>query len=466
MSEAPRASRWGLLALLRGGVGRLASIPAQLDRELWRLAPGESFLLRALRSLAQLVALTVRGFQTDRLLLRASALTYITALSIIPMLGVVFAIIGMVGGNERLIDYAIEQLTTVAPEARETVRGYINNLDLSGLGTIGGALFFGTAVLTLRHLEMTLNDIWGVSRSRSWARRFSDYLAVMVVAPISTGVAISVATTIQSQTILARLLDDPDFARVYGFGLEQLPLLSLLIGFTFLYWFFPNTNVRLRAAALGGGVAAVLFLAARSIYVEFQVGVATYQAVFGALSAVPLILAWLYACWAIVLLGAEVAFATQNLAFARREMRAGETSAAEAEGIALELAVAIGRAFRERQDPPTAERLADELDEPVRAVRKLLGVLESAALIRCVAADRGQDGAWVPGRPLAALMVGHVLRAVRGETSDEGGSDKARDPRVSEALERLEGAWGEIADRVSLDSLLVERESEVRPEGA
>jgi membrane protein len=466
MSEAPRATRSGLGAHLRGGIGRLASIPELLDRELWRHAPDESLPLRALRSLAQLIALTVRGFQTDRLLLRASALTYITALSIIPMLGVVFAIIGLVGGNERLIDYAIEQLTTVAPDARDTVRGYIDNLDMSGLGTVGGALFFGTAILTLRHLEMTLNDIWGVSRNRSWARRFSDYLAVMVVAPISTGVAISVATTIQSQTILAQLLDDPDFARVYGFGLEQLPLLSLFIGFTFLYWFFPNTNVRLRAAGLGGLVAAVLFSAARSIYVEFQVGVATYQAVFGALSAVPLILAWLYACWAIILLGAEVAFATQNLAFARREMRAGDTSPAEAEGIALELAVAIGRAFRAKQDPPTAEQLADELDEPVREVRRLLGVLEAAALLRCIAAERGEDGAWVPGRPLAGLMVGHVLRAVRGETGDRVDSFKARDPRVSEALERLESAWGGIADQVSLESLLVEREAEARPQGA
>ena len=242
----------------------------------------------------------------------------------------------------------------MAPEVQSTVRGYVGDLNFASFGAIGGALVFGTAIFALRHLERTLNDIWGVSSSRSWARRCSDYLAVLVVAPISTGLAVSLATTLQSEPIVGRLLEDPFFARIYGLGLDQLPLLFLFFGFTFLYWFFPNTTVRPSAAALGGAVAAILFSAARAIYVDFQVGAATYQAVFGALSAVPLILVWLYACWAVLLLGAEVAFAFQNLKFARREMRVGELTPAQSEAVALELAVAVGCAFREGGDPPTA----------------------------------------------------------------------------------------------------------------
>jgi membrane protein len=429
----------------------------RLWREVWHEDPDESVLLRAVRALAQLVALTFRGFRSDHLLLRASALTYVTALSVIPMLGVIFAILRLVGGDETLIDFAIEQLTTVAPEVRVTVRGYVDNLDFASFGTIGGALVFGTAIFALRHLERTLNDIWGVTSNRTWARRFSDYLAVLVVAPISTGVAVSLATTLQSEPIVTRLLVDPFFATIYGLGLSQLPVLFLFLGFTFLYWFFPNTHVRVRAAALGGAVAAVLFSAARAIYIDFQVGAATYQAVFGALSAVPLILAWLYACWAVLLLGAEVAFAFQNLKFARREMRVGEVCPAEREAVALELMVGVARAFRSGHDPPMAGGLADVLDEPVRRVRRLLEELENADLIRTVVPQGDEDVGFVPAAPLEELSVAQILRAVRGEATDRADKHAVRDPTVTDTLGRLEQAWSGIADHTSLEALAAGR---------
>jgi membrane protein len=254
--------------------------------------------------------------------------------------------------------------------------------------------------------------------------------------------------------MVAHLLDDPFFSRVYGLGLSQLPLVFLFVGFTFLYWFFPNTHVRVRAAALGGAVSAVLFSAARAIYVDFQVGAATYQTVFGALSAVPLILVWLYACWAILLLGAEVAFAFQNLKFARREMRAGEICPAEREAVALELMVGLGRAFSGGDEPPTAERLADLLDEPVRQVRRLLEELEQADLTRTVLPQEEGDVGFVPAAPLAELTVGQILRAVRGVHSDWDEKHAVRDAGVSQTLDELEDAWIGIADRTSLAALL------------
>lgn len=435
---------------------RWAAIERFFERELWYADPDESILHRGLRSTAQLVALTVRGFHADHLLLRASALTYVTALSVIPMLGVVIAIVGAVGGDETLVEFAIEQLTHVAPEVRETVREFAGKLDFASFGTVGGAVVFGTAIFALRHLEATLNDIWGVAASRSWARRFSDYLAVLVVAPVSTGVAVSLATTLQSGRLVGRLLEDPTFARLYGIGLQQVPVLVLFLGFTFLYWFFPNTQVRIRAAALGGLVAAVLFAAARTIYVDFQVGAATYETVFGALSAIPLILAWLYACWAVLLLGAEVAFAAQNLAFARREMRYGDAGVAEQEAIALEIAVTIARCFQARATPPAAENLADALDEPVRLVRRLCEGLEEAGLVLAVATEDGVDPGYVPAGPTDEISVGAVLRAARGDVYGSGEHAFARTAAVAGVMERLESAWGSVADETTL-AMLCER---------
>lgn len=432
---------------------RWAAFDAMAREELWHVDPDESPLRRGARSVAQLIALTARGFYSDRLLLRASALTYVTALSIIPMLGVVIAIVGAVGGDETLIEFAIDQLTTVAPEVRDTVREFAGRLNFASFGTVGGAVVFGTAIFALRHLEATLNDIWGVVSARSWARRFSDYLAVLVVAPLSTGVAVSLATTLQSGQIVGRLLDDPTFARLYGLGLQQVPVFVLFLGFTFLYWFFPNTEVRIRAAALGGAVAAILFSAARTLYVQFQIGAATYETVFGALSAIPLILAWLYACWAVLLLGAEVAFAAQNLAYARREMRYGEAGVAEQEAVALEIAVAIARNFRDRVTPPDAEDLADALDEPVRLVRRLCDALEAEGLILPVTMADDMDPGYVPAGPLPQITVGAVLRAARGDSGGPDGEAAARSDTVSSMMARLEGAWGQVADETTLEML-------------
>ncbi len=436
-----------------------------LTNGLWQSDPESPRPVRVLQSTAQLIALTVRGFEADHLLLRASALTYVTALSVIPMLGVVIAILSLVGGDETIVNFAIDQLTTVAPEARETIRGFATGLDFKSFGTVGGAIVFGTAIFALRHLESTLNDIWGVANSRGWVRRFTDYLAVMVVGPISIGLAVSLATTLQSEPVVSRLLSNPFFAQVYGLGLSQVPLFVLFLGFTFLFWFFPNTTVEIRAAALGGAVSAVLFSLARTVYVDFQVGAATYEAVFGALSAVPLILAWLYVCWAVLLLGAEVAFAMQNLAFARREMRAGSISPAHRESIAIEMAVSITRDFLFRAEPPTAPQLAESLDEPIRLVRRLLGYLEEANLIRGVVYGDRDDRAFVPSRPARDLTVGDVLRAVRGEAASDA-EIEGRSEAVSSVLTRLALASREIVDNASLETLARPAETGASIDGA
>lgn len=437
-----------------GWLERLRSLDAHGRRELWRHVPDEAWPRRALRATAQLVALTIHGFQADQLLLRASALTYVAALSIVPVLGVVISILGAIGGDETLIDFLIDQLTTVTPEVRDTIVGFVTGLDFSRLGTIGGAVLFGTAIFALRHLETTLNEIWGVQGARSFARRFSNYLAVLVVAPLSTGVAVSLATTLQSATVVGWLLEDPTMAWLYGLGLKQVPVFVLFVGFTFLYWFFPNTEVRLRAAALGGLVAAVLFASARTIYVDFQVGAATYQAVFGALSAVPLILAWLYVCWAVLLLGAEVAFAAQNLSYARREMRYGDADVVEQEAVALEIAVSVARCFATGREPPNAEDLADRLDEPIRLVRRLLEALLASEVVRPVQLEEEEDPAYVPAAPLATLTVGRVLRAVRGDPEAAGRHEGPRTPGVAGLLRKLDGAWRGIADETSLEAVL------------
>jgi membrane protein len=198
---------------------------------------------------------------------------------------------------------------------------------------------------------------------------------------------------------------------------RQAPILLLYAGgFAFLYWFLPNTTVRPLSAVLGGAVAALLFNGAQAAYVGFNVGAARYDALFSTF-AVLLFLIWIYVSWAIVLLGAEIAYAHQHLGRYSREVRTGEARAAQLETLGLAVALEVARAFRDGGRPLTADALATELDVAIRVVRDVLSDLELAGIV----APRGGDpreGSMQLGRPAEHITVSDVRTALRGPAGE------------------------------------------------
>ena len=180
-----------------------------LLRDLWRMDLEGSSLATAPIRFLQFGYVVVEGFIRDELLLRASALTYMAALSLVPALVVVLAVLKGLGVTESLVATGIDYLAI--PGARETVLPYVSDVNLSGFGTLGAAMLLVTTVLALRHAEHALNSLWGVVHGRSWVRRFTDYLAVLIVAPLALAVALSLGTTMSSDPIVKWLLQYPLF---------------------------------------------------------------------------------------------------------------------------------------------------------------------------------------------------------------------------------------------------------------
>jgi len=183
----------------------------------------------------------------------------------------------------------------------------VENANFGALGTLGAVTLFLTTVLGISNIEGALNHIWGVKQERPWSRRLPDYLAVLVVAPLLLGAALSLATTLKSQWIVQKLIEYQAFAMVYDLGLQQMPKVFMALAFGFVYWFLPNTSVRPMAALLGGVVAALLVDAALGVYLGFSVGMARANALYGVFAQIPLVFVWIYFFWAIVLFGAEIA---------------------------------------------------------------------------------------------------------------------------------------------------------------
>lgn len=425
-----------------------------LLRDLWRKdLDGPSLATAPIRFL-QFVYVVTEGFIRDELLLRASALTYIAALSLVPALVVVLAVLKGLGVTESLVATGIDYLAI--PGAQETVLPYVRDVNLSGFGTLGAGMLFVTTVLALRHAEHALNSLWGVVRGRSWVRRFTDYLAVLIVAPLLLAIALSLGTTLNSDPLVKWLLQYPAFEALYVTGLGYAPFFLLASAFTFLYWFLPNTRVRPAAAFLGGGVAAGLFLAAQTAYVGFAIGAARYDALFGAAATLPLLLVWIYFSTAIFLLGAEMSFAYQNLASYRRDVQGEPPNAAERESLAMCLALEVARAFRDREGACTAEALALRLGVSVRVARDLLGLLERAEILSAVTPE-GREPGYQLGRPPGDIAIGDILTAVRGSVglpnaTQQSPLDSARE--IADLVDELSAVSSPVAAGRSLADLL------------
>lgn len=416
---------------------KLRRAEAFLREGLWRLELEPRTWAARATSLLQLAVMIAQGFVRDRLLLRASALAYFSVLSVVPLLAIAVALVGSLGVGGEVARLAVEQIAAGSPEAQTYILGLIENADFGGLAPLGAATLFLTTVLGIGNIEGALNGIWGVRQVRPWIRRLPDYLAVLVIAPLLLGVALSLATTLRNEWLVQRLLEVPAFALAWELGLRHAPTLVLAVGFAFLYGFLPNTRVQPASAALGGLVAGVFVAVAQNAYLGFSIGAARAHTLYGTFAQLPLLFVWIYLFWAIVLFGAEVAFAHQNLPLYRREVSGRIAGSAEREAVGLRIALEVARAFRDAAPPWTADALSEALRVPVRTVRGVLADLEAGRVVAALESSE-RAGSWQPGRPAERILVSDVLAALRGPRELLAG-----DPPLASALGAV---LGELAE--------------------
>ena len=261
--------------------------------------------------------LSVKGFIENQCGLRASSLTYYTIMSIVPILALGFAIAGSFG----LYENFRVQILTQFPEQREVFTELFKFADTLLAQTRGGVIAsFGLIVIVLvalfmlSSIEEILNDIWGVKKLRSWWRILTDYIALLIFAPLLFILANSVSVFLVEQSIfIVRSLPLPQMAIGWiVFAIKLIRYCLFWIVFTFIYFFMPNTRVHFRSALIAGIFAGTFYVIIQLSYFYFQFGVARYGAIYGSIAAIPLFLIWLQISWSIFLLGAELSHAHQT----------------------------------------------------------------------------------------------------------------------------------------------------------
>ncbi len=421
-------------------VERLQRARIFLTQELWSAEPEKPSELGVVRAL-QFSIMVGEGFVRDQLMLRASALTYFTVLSIVPVLAIVSSIVTAIGVTENVLGPFFDAIREVAPDVADKLQEFVQSANIGALGSVGAATLFLTTVLGISNVERSLNHIWGVSQDRRWGRRLPDYLAVLIVAPLLLGAGLSAAASVKSQWIVQQLLEFPFFEVAWETGLRHVPMALMGGAFAFLYWFLPNTHVRALAAILGGLVAAVGVNAALALYVGLSVGAARASVLYGTFAQLPLFFIWTYLFWAIVLFGAEIAFAYQNLSIYRREVRGAVPGPAEREQIGLSIAVEVARRFRDGLPAAEAEALSEQLTAPVRAVRDVAAQLVANGILSARMLDDGAEGLQL-GRPAERVQVADILAALRGDRGDAQG-----DARLGGLVESVLSELDETASK-------------------
>jgi len=421
-----------------------------IREDIWRiptrkLPPRKSFLINQLR----IFILALRGFGEDKCQLRASALTFYTLFSIVPVFAMAFGIakgFGLEDLLQRQLAERFEGHEEIMQRILEFAHSLLENTRGGVVAGIGVVILFWTVIKLLGNIESSFNDIWGIREGRTLARKFSDYLAIMLVCPILLALAGSI--TVFIATYLQRLTQDFEFYGVLGMvthvAVRAAPYIVIGLLFTFLYLFLPNTRVRLRAALPAGIIAGVLYQLTQMAYVVTQVGLSKYNAIYGSFAALPFFLVWVQASWLIVLFGAEMAFAAQNVETYEFEPDSLQASIGFRFRLTLLILARLVRDF-DRGEPPASDRtLSQELEIPMRLTRTLLFDCVQCGLLR--EAKGGSDGngrGYQPATDPAKYTVAYVAEALLGH-----GNDRLPVPATHE-MERLSFALRRLSETLA-----------------
>lgn len=432
-----------------------------LERDLWDMDRGDrSWWQRFLIHQGQLWVLVIRDFIADRCLLRASALTFTTLLSIVPLLALMFSVLKAFGVQNELEPLLLDQLAVGSQSVVPRIIEYINNTNVTRLGMVGLVFLVITVLTLLSNIEETFNQIWGVEETRPIFRRFTDYFSVVTIGPIFVVAAISMTSSLQSQGLVKALLDKAYVGELLLFLFSVLPFMVMWLVFAGLYLFMPNVKVSPKAALIGGIFGGTLWQLSQWGYVYFQFGVARYNAIYGTMAALPIFMVWIYLSWMIVLLGLEMTYAIQNLRSVRQDLRSNEVNFATRKSLALIVLVYLGRCFYRGEPAPSQEQVVQQLGIPPRLLRDILDELQRLHLTTEVVIDGASSG-YQPALALENTDVAGLMGQMAGHGDEYRPAGQVGEIAVVAGLEsRLRAAETAALDGLSLRELVLQVETQ------
>lgn len=414
----------------------------------------ESFLFKQLR----IIILAARGFNNDKVQLRASALTLFSLLSLVPVIAIAFAIAK--GFNiDKSLERAIMENSSFQPEVMDwLLTNGRNALENTSGGIIAGAgvlILFWSVISLLENIENSFNHIWQVRVGRSWARKFTDYLTFLLIAPIflilSSSLTVFVSTELSEFMSGAPILSF--FKPIISFLFQFAPYLLFWVSMTIVFIVMPNTKVKLGPAIISGIIAGTILHLVQWLYFELQFGLTNLNKIYGGFAAIPLFIVWMQTSWIIVLLGAELTFANQNISRFEQEFESLKISYFQKRALVLMIMHRIVRNFSIGEKPMSAETIALGLNIPVRLARDILQDLQSIDLVSMISND-GSDIFYQPSMDINKLTISYIFMKLDRKGSSQVSISKNEDyTKVVELLEKFDSIVSRSGNNILVKDL-------------
>jgi membrane protein len=433
----------------------IVDLKYKLDQFVWGVGlykyglPG-----RILASVLRNLYAVLRDIISGQLTLRSMSLVYTTLLSVVPLVAFSFSVLKGLGVHKELeskLYTVLEPLGNKGIEITDKLMMLVNNVNGSVLGGIGLTFFIYTAISMVQKIEESFNYVWYVSKPRSFSRRFTEYMLILLIGPVAVAIALGTLASLQNEAIVQWAAQNAVIGPIFTATSKLTPFLVVTAVFTALYKYMPNTEVRFRSALVGGLTGGFLWAALGMIFAAFIANSARTQAIYASFAIAITTLIWLYLNWLILLIGSQIAFYFQNPAYMRIGRREPRLSNAMRERLALNIMLIVGSAFRNSNKSIDQRSLSEELRIPSITVMPIISGLEDAGLLTLTEKD-----VLLPGREMSRIKLGEILDVVRVD----GETGSYRDPKWAAEIdslgETIDAAVGSTLGNKSLSNLLDE----------
>ncbi|WP_258099732.1 YihY/virulence factor BrkB family protein [Marinoscillum pacificum] len=381
-----------------------------IEEDLWKikiktLPKRKAFLFQQLR----VIVITISEFNKDKCGEKASALTYFSLISFVPVIAMAFGI-AQSFGLDNYLERELQNYFNGQDDVYVFVKGFSDKMlaNTSG-GVITGIstvfLFYAVGRL-LNNIEMAFNSIWNTKKGRTLKRKVTDYMSVILLGPIilimSSSATVYITTSIESLTESISLLGF--FKPVILFFIKLIPYTLIWFLLFLFYLVFPNTTVKIKPALIAGILAGTVYQITQLLWVKGQVYLTTYSVVYGTFAALPLFLIWLQLSWTILLFGAELAFAVQSVGTWAYDNEKLAMNLKTKRKMTLLVLRKVVRHFKQYDDSISFEQICEELEVPRRFIREVLEDLVQSKLVRRLN-NEAEEELLIPGMDINKMDI-------------------------------------------------------------
>jgi membrane protein len=408
----------------------------------------------ALRLLRYPYAL-LRDLSRGQINLYAMGLVYATLLSLVPLIAFAFAVLKAFGAHTELQPIILEFFrpmgAAAAAEFTQKVMDFANSVSTGLVGSVGLALLLWTLLGTIKKVEDGFNFLWRVEHARSFARRVTEYVALLIVGPIVVVSFLGLSHNALDTASAGFGRYVPFFDRVSDFSKSMAPYFMVTAIFTAVYMFVPNTKVKWKPALIGGFTAGILWAAVGNVFTALVVYSTRLTVVYAGFAIIVAALLWTYFGWLILLVGAQLSFYVQNRNYLRMGLTELRLSAVQREQLTLKIMFLVGRSYRDGKTRWSVDSMAHELAMPGIAVSRIVHALEGAHMLTMT-----DDEHLLPARDLGQISIQEIVDIARNEKAGQVGWRNLKIPAVDAISKTMDDAWRKSCGEMTLRDLIEE----------